>query len=340
MSSKLFKPFKIRNLDIKNKIFMAPMCQYSAVDGVPNMWHSVHLGTRAAGGVGLILVEATGINPSGRISNKCLGLYNEAQKNAFKPIVEFIKSCGAVAGIQLNHSGRKGEGDWEILAPSAIAFSKDYRLPREMSKVEIENIKNDFLNSAKLALEAGFQVIEIHMAHGYLMHQFLSPISNKRSDEYGGSFENRIRFPLEIAKCIRDFWPSDLPVFVRISATDWMDLNAWDLEQSVQFVLKLKDLGIDFIDVSTGGNVAAAKIPVGKNYQVPFAKEIKLKTQMLTGAVGLITDAKQAEKILDNNEADVVFLGRVLLRDPYWALFAMKELEEEVLAPPQYLRAF
>ncbi|MGZ3789386.1 MAG: NADH:flavin oxidoreductase/NADH oxidase [Bacteriovorax sp.] len=339
MGSHLFSPLKIRDLNFKNRIFMAPMCQYSATNGVANNWHLVHLGSRASGGVGLVIVEATGVVSEGRISNHCLALFNEEQRDAFKPITAFIKSQNCVPGIQLAHSGRKGEGDWDLYAPSALPFSERYRAPRALLREEIPKLVESFVHSAKLALEAGFQVIEVHMAHGYLLHQFLSPVSNQRTDEYGGPLENRMRFPLMVARALREFWPSELPVFVRISATDWTD-HGWDIDQSTIFCRELKKIGIDFIDVSSGGNVEKAVVPVGPHYQVPFAEKIKKEVGILTGAVGLITRPKEADAILKEEKADAVLLGRELLREPYWPIKARVELNETLDFPKQYERAY
>ncbi len=340
MPTKLFSPLKIRNIILKNRIMMAPMCQYSAANGIANNWHLVHLGSRAAGGCGLIIVEATGVAPEGRITHACLGLYNEAQRDAFKPITEFIKFQGGVPGIQLAHSGRKGEGDWDLMAPSPLAFSDKYKTPREMNSKDITNIVENFAHSAKLAYEAGFEIIEAHMAHGYLMHQFLSPLSNQRTDEFGGSLENRMRLPLMVAKALRESWPSHLPVFVRISATDWVNDVGWDIEQSITFCRELKNIGIDFIDVSTGGAISKANVPVGPGYQVEFANAIKKEVGILTGAVGLITKSSQAESILIQEKADAIILGRELLREPYWAIKAAIELGEKPNIPKQYERAY
>ena len=339
MKTKLFSPLKLRELTFKNRIFLAPMCQYSALNGVPNNWHLVHLGARAIGGAALIIVEATGVVPEGRITKHCLGLYNDEQCDAFKPITEFIKSSGSIPGIQLAHSGRKAEGDWISCAPSAKAFSDRYQTPHELSISEIHSLVDCFVDSAHLALKAGFEVIEVHMAHGYLLHQFLSPLSNNRQDDFGGSLENRMRFPMMVAHALRAFWPSPLPVFVRLSATDWVD-NGWNLEESIQFCRELKKCGIDFIDVSTGGNVDQIKIPVEPNYQVKFSHEIKKEVEIATGAVGLITKAHQAEDILQNNSADVVLLGREFLREPYWPIKAALELGATPLITKQYVRAY
>jgi 2,4-dienoyl-CoA reductase-like NADH-dependent reductase (Old Yellow Enzyme family) len=329
------------------------MCQYSSEDGMPADWHLVHLGSRAVGGAGLVMMEATGVSPEGRISPQDAGIWSDAHADAYAPIVKFIKSQGAVAGIQLAHAGRKAstaapwdgglkvdedKGGWQTVAPSALRFDEGYPDPREISQNDIKKAIDDFTAAAKRSVEAGFEVIEVHAAHGYLCHQFLSPLSNKRTDEFGGSLENRMRFPLQIAKAVREIVPQNLPVFVRISATDWTE-GGWDLEQSIEFCKELKKLGIDLIDVSSGGNVPHAKIPVGPNYQVPFAAAIREKVQIPTAAVGMITEAKQAEEILQKGEADAVFIAREFLRDPYFALHAARELGEKVNAPKQYGRA-
>lgn len=340
MKSLLFTPLKIRELILKNRIFMAPMCQYSAVEGVPNEWHHTHLTTRAVGGVGLLIVEATGVEPEGRISKQCLGIYNQEQVNAFKGITKAVKELGASIGIQLAHSGRKGDASFSLKAPSALPFSASYKTPAEMTVQQIEETAEAFLDGAKRALEAGFDVVEIHMAHGYLLHEFLSPYSNHRQDSFGGNLENRMRFPLMVARKIRDFWPAHLPVFVRVSATDWIGEAGWDLPETVVFARELKKIGIDFMDVSTGGNVPDARIPAEPLYQVPFAKKIKQETGLLTGAVGLITESHQAEAVLQNQEADAILLGRILLRDPYWALKAAVSLGDGKVHPHQYDRAF
>lgn len=338
--AKLFTPLKIRDLEIRNRVFMAPMCQYSAIEGVPNSWHQVHLASRAVGGVGLVIVEATGVSPEGRISDHCLGLYNQQQEEAFKPIVEIVKRNGAKIAVQLAHSGRKGVGSFDVVAPSSIPFDSSYKMPKTLSKKEIEEVVESYFKAAKRALNAGFDVVEIHMAHGYLLHQFLSPYSNKRTDDFGSSLINRMRLPLMVAKVIRDVWPQNLPVFVRLSATDWIGKEGWDLEEVVLFVKELKNIGVDFIDVSSGGNVADVKIPIGPNYQVFFAEEIRKKAEILTGAVGLITESIQAEKILVEGKADAILLGRVLLRDPYWAINAAQQLGNEKIFPKQYERAY
>jgi NADH:flavin oxidoreductases, Old Yellow Enzyme family len=349
----LFTPLKIRSLNLKNRIVISPMCQYSATDGIANEWHRVHIGSRAVGGAGLIIMEATGVSPEARITPYCLGLWNHRQVEALKPITEFAKAHGAIPGIQLAHAGRKAstdapwhgggylenaQGGWNTLAPSAIAFKEGAKVPTELTIAGMNEISDQFVTSTKLALEAGFQVIEIHMAHGYLMHEFLSPLSNHRRDEYGGSLENRMRFPLEVAKRVRSILPDNLPLFVRISATDWVT-DGWDENQSVIFASELKKQGVDLIDVSSGGNVAKAKIPVGPNYQVPFAEKIKKGAHIMTGAVGLITEAEQADEILSSEKADLIFLARATLRDPYWPLHAAQRMGVEIALPPQYERS-
>jgi 2,4-dienoyl-CoA reductase-like NADH-dependent reductase (Old Yellow Enzyme family) len=353
MINKLFSSLTLREIEFRNRIFVSPMCQYSAKNGVPNDWHLVHLGSRAVGGAGLVIAEATAISPEGRISPDDTGLWNNQQLMAFKRITSFISDQGAVPGIQLGHAGRKasmaapwhggrlekpGDGGWDVVAPSAIPFSADFALPNALTPSEIETLVHKFIDSTDRALEAGFKVVEIHMAHGYLMHQFLSPITNHRQDEYGGRLEGRMKLPLRVAKAVRDTFPDSLPVFVRISATDWVD-GGWDLEQSILFCKELYKIGIDLIDCSTGGQVPDANIPIGMGYQIPFASSIRKAVGIATGAVGLISSAQQAEQILVNDYADAVFLGREFLRDPYWPLHAAKELRVDVKWPDQYLRA-
>lgn len=348
----LFSPIKIRELQLKNRIFLAPMCQYMAQEGLANEWHMVHLGARAVGGASLLIFEATAISPEGRISHADLGLWNQDQLESLKPICKFITQQGCAPAIQLAHAGRKAstniawlrhqshdaDNSWQVLAPSAIAFSKHFQTPKEMSITEIEMVINQFVHSAELSLQAGFKVIELHMAHGYLLHEFLSPISNHRTDIYGGSLENRMRLPLCIADQVRKKWPQELPVFVRISATDW-ESNGWSLNDSVEFSRRLKNLGIDLIDCSSGGNTENAQIPVAPGYQVSFAQAIKSEAGILTGAVGLITNARQANEIISSGKADVVLLGRELLRNPYWPLDAAKELGFDLEWPLPYQRA-
>lgn len=344
----LFSEIKIRDLVIKNRVFVSPMCQYSSTEGLATNWHLVHLGARAVGGAGLVMSEAAAVSPEGRISAGDLGIWNEIQALSLKPVTQFISEQGAVPAIQLAHAGRKASSkvpwhkskapDWTVLGPSPVAFSSDYPTPKEMTDLDIQKVVNDFLKAAQNSLLAGFQVIEIHMAHGYLMHEFLSPLSNHRHDKYGGSLENRMRLPLQIAKTLRDFWPANWPVFARISATDWVE-GGWDLAQSIALTKELKAIGIDLIDCSTGGNMSNAKIPVAPHYQVEFAREIKKQTGIMTGAVGLITDPHEAQSVLDKEEADVVFLARELLRDPHWPLRAAAVLKQKITWPPQYERA-
>lgn len=329
------------------------MCQYSAKDGMPNDWHLVHLGSRAVGGAGLVITEATAVSPEGRISPADLGIWNDTQVGAFKRITAFIKAHGAVPGIQLAHAGRKAstkipwagqgmvpknDGGWEVIAPSAVKFSQDYPQPREMSTDDIKAAAGQWKDAARRSLEAGFEVAEIHMAHGYLLDQFLSPLSNKRTDEYGGDLKNRMRFPLEVAKAVRETWPDNLPVFVRISVTDWIE-GGFDLEQSIVLAKELKKIGIDLIDSSTGGILPGAKIPVAPGYQVGFASEIRKQAGIMTGALGMITDAAQAENILVTGQADVVIIAREFLRDPYFPLHAAKVLGDDPQYPNQYVRA-
>jgi 2,4-dienoyl-CoA reductase-like NADH-dependent reductase (Old Yellow Enzyme family) len=343
----------LRTVEFRNRIFVSPMCQYSATGGVPDDWHLVHLGSRAVGGAGLVIVEATAVTPEGRISAGDLGIWNEQQVKAFQKITAFIGAQGSVPGIQLAHAGRKAstappwkgggpvkklDGGWLPVAPSAIPFDDGYAIPHELSQTEIADHVSRFAEAALRALEAGFKVIELHMAHGYLMHEFLSPLTNKRTDEYGGSLEGRARFPLHVVKAVRDVWPSDLPLLVRISATDWVE-GGWDLEQSVTLSKWMRDIGVDLIDCSSGGLVPNAKVPVGPGYQVPFSATIRREVNMPTGAVGLITEAGQAEDILQKGEADAIILARVLLRDPYWPLHAAKELSFDYPWPVQYVRA-
>lgn len=351
--SKLLSPIKVRGLELKNRIVVSPMCQYSAMDGAPNDWHLVHLGSRAVGGAALVFTEATAVSPEGRISPADLGLWNGEQANAFKRITDFIESQGAVPGIQLAHAGRKastkipwiGEGavprstgGWEVIAPSAVKFSDTYPQPREMTAADMEAVVRQWGEAARRSLEAGFQVVEIHMAHGYLLHQFLSPLSNRRKDGSGGELHHRMRFPLEVAKAVREAWPGHLPVFVRISVTDWVE-GGWDLPQSIELAKELKKTGVDLIDCSTGGIVPGVKIPVGLGYQVTFADEIRRQAGIMTGAIGLITSAVQAEDILAAGQADVVIMAREFLRDPYFPLHAAKTLGDDPRYPNQYLRA-
>lgn len=352
--SKLFESYKLREIEFRNRIWVSPMCQYSSEDGMPTDWHLVHLGSRAVGGAGLIIQEATAVSPEGRISPSDAGIWSDEHAEAYKRITKFIKDQGSVAGIQLAHAGRKAstpspwksgkkldksEEGWQTVAPTAEKFDEGFSMPKAMDERDIDKVRKDFADSAKRAVEAGFEVIEIHNAHGYLLHEFLSPLSNKRDDEYGGSLENRMKFPLEIAKIVREKVPENLPVFVRISASDWME-NGWDVEQSVQFCKELKKIGIDLIDVSSGGAVPNADIKAVPGYQVPFAAEIREKAEIPTGAVGLITDATQAEQILQNGEADAILMAREFLREPYFVFEAARELGAKIdYVPKQYGRA-
>ena len=349
----LFTPFNLREIELKNRIVVSPMCQYSADGGIPNNWHLVNYGSRAVGGAALVMVEATAVCPEGRITPWCTGIWSDRHTAAFRPITDFIRTQGAIPGIQIAHAGRKasctqpwtgsqyipiGAGGWQTVAPSAIPFSPAHGTPHALSIEDIDGIVELFAEAAYRALTAGFEVAEVHCAHGYLLNEFLSPLANRRDDEYGGSLENRCRLPLRVAKTIRDLWPDQWPVFVRISATDWVE-GGWDLEQSIQFGKRLKDIGIDLIDCSTGGMVPDVTIPAGPGFQVPFAAGVRREAGIATGAVGIITEPEQAERILANGEADAIFLARELLRDPYWPLRAARELGVDVAWPNQYARA-
>ena len=351
--SKLFSTLKLRDVEFRNRVFVSPMCQYSSRDGLPDEWHLVHLGSRAVGGAGLVIAEATAVSPVGRISPGDTGLWSDEHAEAFRPIASFIKAQGAAAGIQLAHAGRKAstavtwrggkpltesEGGWQTLAPSAQPFAASHPPPREMSAREIEEVVGQFVDAARRSVAAGFDVIELHMAHGYLLHEFLSPLSNLRQDEYGGGLEARARFPLRVAEAVRKACPASMPLFVRISATDWAD-GGWDLQQSIQFSRWLREIGIDLIDCSSGALIPGVRIPVEAGYQVPFAAAIRREAEIATGAVGMITEAAQAEQIVASGEADAVFLARALLRDPYWPLHAAKELGADAPWPVQYARA-
>lgn len=351
--SKLFTPLTLREITFRNRVFVSPMCQYSSRDGLPTDWHMVHLGSRAVGGAGLVMVEATAVSPEGRISPDDSGIWSDAHSEAFAPIARFIAEQGAVPAIQLAHAGRKastdapwrgggplasGEGGWQPCAPSALPFAPGHPQPSELSTAEIGDLVEQFVAATKRSLSAGFKVVEIHMAHGYLLHEFLSPLSNRRSDEYGGSFDNRIRLPLAVARAVRQAWPENLPLFVRISATDWVE-GGWDAEQSVELAHRLKEIGVDLIDCSSGGLVPDAVIPAGPGFQTPFATAVRNGAEIPTGAVGIITDAIQAEQIVATGLADVVFMAREFLRDPYWPLHAASALGADVPWPPQYERA-
>jgi 2,4-dienoyl-CoA reductase-like NADH-dependent reductase (Old Yellow Enzyme family) len=351
--SHLFSPYQLREVSFRNRIWVSPMCQYSSDHGLPTDWHLVHLGSRAVGGAGLVMVEATGVSPEGRISPQDSGIWTDAHAKAFSRITRFIKEHGAVPGVQLAHAGRKAStevpwrgdgavlperGGWEPIAPSAIAFSPTYPMPREMTPADIEKVIEQFTAATRRALYAGFETLEIHSAHGYLLHEFLSPLSNHRTDEYGGSLENRMRLLLRVTRAVRAQWPARLPLLVRISATDWAE-GGWDLPQSIQLAMKLKELGVDMVDCSSGGLVAHAKIAVRPGYQVPFSEAIRREAGIATGAVGMITEPQQAEEIIAKGQADVVLLARELLRDPYWPLHAAQKLGVNVRWPEQYDRA-
>ncbi|WNO75967.1 MULTISPECIES: NADH:flavin oxidoreductase/NADH oxidase [unclassified Streptomyces] len=357
--SALFQPYTLRSLTIPNRAWMAPMCQYSAEAsgpdaGAPTDWHFAHYAARATGGTGLILVEATAVAPEGRISPADVGIWNDTQVESFRRITRFVKSQGTTIGIQLAHAGRKastdrpwkgggpvGAGDhgWQPLAPSPLPFDEGHPVPDELTTAEIEEIVGQFAAAARRALDAGFEIAEIHGAHGYLIGEFLSPHTNHRTDEYGGSFENRARFPLAVVDAVRAVWPDELPLFFRISATDWLDEGGWTADDTVRFAALLKDHGIDLLDVSSGGNAPRVTIPTGPGYQVPFAARVRAETGLPVAAVGMITDAEQAEKIIANGEADAVLLGRELLRNPSWARHAARELSGEIRVPEQYLRS-
>jgi 2,4-dienoyl-CoA reductase-like NADH-dependent reductase (Old Yellow Enzyme family) len=351
--SLLFSPINIKNLALKNRIVVSPMCQYSAVDGVANDWHLVHLGSRAVGGAALIIQEATAVCPEGRISPGDLGLWSDQQVPFLKRINTFIENNGSIPGIQLAHAGRKASfdapwkgskqitienGGWETVAPSAIAYNEKDEKPVALTAAGIEKVIADFKAAALRCVAAGYQVIEIHAAHGYLFHQFLSPLSNLRTDEYGGSFENRIRLLLEVIDAIKEVWPAEKALFVRISATDWAE-GGWSPEESIKLAAILKEKGADLIDCSSGGNVPHQVIPVGPGYQVQFAEAIKKETGILTGAVGMITEAGQAEEILQEGKADLIFMARELLKDAYFPMHAALELNDDLKWAEQYERA-
>jgi 2,4-dienoyl-CoA reductase-like NADH-dependent reductase (Old Yellow Enzyme family) len=344
----------MRGITLRNRIAVSPMCQYSAVDGFANDWHLVHLGSRAVGGAGLVMMEATAVESRGRITHFDTGIWDDVHVDFLSRIARVVQANGSVAGIQLAHAGRKAstarpwnggklltepEGGWQPVAPSAVPFNPGDPEPHELSVAEIRGIVEAFAAAARRALAAGFQLVEIHAAHGYLAHEFLSPLSNRRQDEYGGSLENRMRFALEVVEAVRAVWPQNLPLFVRISSTDWMP-GGWDIADSVELARCLKTRGVDLIDCSSGGTSAAQQIQLGPGYQVPFAERIRREAGILTGAVGLITSAQQAEQILRDEKADLILLARQFLRDPYFPLHAARELGAEVKAPVQYGRAF
>lgn len=353
--TRLFQPYTLRQLTLPNRIAVSPMCQYSAKDGLANDWHLVHLGSRAVGGAGLVLIEATAVAPEGRISPQDLGLWRDEQIEPLLRITRFISTQGSVPGIQLAHAGRKAstwqpwlgkpgslsvaEGGWIPLGPSAIPFSPRHTVPTALDEAGIAHVVQSFVQAAERALAAGFKVAEVHAAHGYLLHQFLSPLSNQRRDQYGGTFDNRIRLLLEITRAVREVWPEQLPLFVRLSATDWVE-DGWNPDETVELARRLKGLGVDLIDVSSGGTSPNAEIPVGPGYQTRFAERVRQEAGIATGTVGMITESAQAEHILRTGQADLILLARELLRDPYWPLHAADFLEDQSVPwPAQYLRA-
>jgi len=351
----LFSPLAVRSVTLRNRIGVSPMCQYSAVDGMANDWHYVHLGSRAVGGAGLVMVEATAVAPEGRITPGCMGLWSEKHIEPLARIAAFLKEHGAVAGIQIAHAGRKGsadlpwrsgahlseaQGGWQTIAPSAIPFGGNLpKVPHAMTEAEIAYVQNDFVATANRALTAGFQWLELHAAHGYLFNEFLSPLANQRMDKYGGSFENRTRFLLNTARVVRQVWPDKLPLAVRISAIDWMD-GGWDIEQSIALAKLLKVAGVDLVDCSSGGIVPDAKIKAEPGYQVPFAEKVRHAADIPTAAVGFITEPKQADDIVRSGKADMVLLARQMLVDPYWPAHAAKALGHKMPPPNQYARAW
>jgi 2,4-dienoyl-CoA reductase-like NADH-dependent reductase (Old Yellow Enzyme family) len=351
--AQLFDPLPIRGVTLQNRIAVSPMCQYSSDDGFANDWHLVHLGSRAAGGASLVFTEATAVTAEGRISPEDLGLWKDEQIDFLARIVRFMKTQGTVPGMQIAHAGRKGstqrpwvgsskvtieDGGWVPVAPSAVAFSDNYPMPRALETAEIPGIVDAFKQTARRALEAGFQVLEIHAAHGYLAHEFFSPLSNFRTDQYGGSFENRTRIGREIVSTVRTVWPDNLPLFIRISATDWKE-GGWDLDQAVELARQLKPLGVDLVDCSSAGLVVDQKIVAGPGFQVPFAERIRRDANILTASVGLIETKEQVVDILAKGQADLVLMAREFLRDPNWPLRTARELKQKISWPAQYLRA-
>jgi 2,4-dienoyl-CoA reductase-like NADH-dependent reductase (Old Yellow Enzyme family) len=350
----LFSPLKIKSIELKNRIAVSPMCEYSSIDGFASDWHLVHLGSRAVGGAGLIISEAIAVSPEGRITYADLGIYKDEHIPKLKQITGFIHQHGAIAGTQLAHAGRKASHEipwkggaqipanhpngWNAVAPSAVPFAENETPPVELDKEGIEKVKADFKAAAARAFAAGFKVIELHAAHGYLINEFLSPLSNHRTDEYGSAFENRIRFLLEVIDSVKEVWPEDHPLFVRISASEWTE-GGWSVEDSVELSKILKEKGVDLVDCSSGGNIPHVKIPLKPGYQVEFAEKVRKESGVLTGAVGLITEAAQADQIIQSGQADLVLLARELLRDPYFPLHAAKQLGYDVKWPVQYERA-
>ena len=351
--NKLFTPLKLRSVEFKNRIFVSPMCQYSSNDGMVNDWHLVHLGSRAVGGAAMVMVEATAVSPEGRISPWDSGMWSDKQAEAFKGTTQFIARQDCVPGIQLAHAGRKAstdapwrggqalseaQGGWLPIAPSPLAFNEASPIPQEIAPTDIDQLIDQFVAATNRCLEAGFQALELHMAHGYLLHTFLSPLANLRTDQYGGGLANRMRLPLQVAAAVRETWPDHLPLFVRLSCTDWVD-GGWDLAQSIELSHKLKATGVDLIDCSSAGMVPDAEIPVGPGFQVPFAAAIRRQAEIATGSVGLINHAVQAEQIVGTLQADAVLLAREMLRDPYWPLHAARILGRDATWPHQYARA-
>ena len=350
---KLFSPFQLRQKKFKNRIFVSPMCQYSSEDGMPNDWHLVHLGSRAVGGAALVTVEATAVSPEGRISPWDSGIWSDKHAGAFQRITAFVKAQDCIPGIQLAHAGRKAsidvpwrgdepltpdKGGWQPMAPSSIPFQDRAPVPAELTLQDVEKVVSQFRAAAQRSLQAGFEALELHMAHGYLLHEFLSPLSNRRKDDFGGPLENRERFPLKVAAKVREVWPESLPLFVRISCTDWAE-GGWDLGQSIDFCRRLKGVGVDLIDCSSGGLVPDVVIPVGPGYQTPFAAAIRREVGIPTGAVGFITEPVQAEQILATDQADAIIMAREMLRHPYWPLHAARALKVDIPWPNQYKRA-
>jgi 2,4-dienoyl-CoA reductase-like NADH-dependent reductase (Old Yellow Enzyme family) len=350
--AKIYQPITIKGVKFKNRIGLSPMCQYSANEGFANDWHFVHYGSRAVGGVGLIIVEATAVAPEGRITPYDLGLWNDEQIIELHKITDFIHQHDSVAGIQIGHAGRKAshnspdkggmqlsefDGGWQTLAPSALPFSENEIAPSALDLLQIQNIISQFKSAAQRASKAGFDVLEIHGAHGYLIHQFLSPLSNQRTDEYGGCFENRIRLLLEVVNAVQQVWPENLPLFVRLSATDWTE-GGWNLDETVELCKILNQQGVDLIDCSSGGNLPTANIPVGPGFQIQFSEAIR-KTGIKTATVGMITTIEQIADILENEKADLVLMGRELLRNPYFPLLSTLKSEENISWPIQYHRA-
>jgi 2,4-dienoyl-CoA reductase-like NADH-dependent reductase (Old Yellow Enzyme family) len=347
----LLSPLTIRSITFRNRIVMSPMCQYSSTDGLANDWHLVHLGSRAAGGVSLVMVEATAVTAEGRITPRDMGIWGDQHIEPLARIARFVHSQGAIAGIQLAHAGRKASceppwlggarlqtpeaGGWATVAPSPVPFRDTDPPPVELDESQMSGIATAFESAVRRALEAGFKLIEVHSAHGYLLHEFLSPLSNRRQDQYGGSLENRLRFPLRVCERVRALVPQELPVFVRISATDWVE-GGWDIEQSVVYAGRLRELGVDLIDCSSGALTPTASIPVGKGFQVPLARQVRHEARVMTGAVGLITEAAHANEIITSGDADLIFIARELLREPYWAIKAHAELGAEPNWPIQY----